>query len=92
LLPFANDFFDAVVSIDSFVYYGSDQFYLNYIAHFVKPGGPIAIAGAGLTREIEGEVPPHLEPWFTGEGLLPEISRLVAKALGTNRHLADGVG
>lgn len=67
-LPFANDFFDAIVSIDSFIYYGTDQFYLNYIARFVKPSGPIAIAGAGLTREIEGEVPPHLEPWFTGEG------------------------
>ena len=67
-LPFANDFFDAIVSIDSFVYYGTDQFYLNYIAHFVKPGGQIGISGAGLTCEIDGEVPVHLEPWFTGEG------------------------
>src|SRR5947208_15336984 len=42
-LPFASDFFDAIVSIDSFPYYGTDALYLNYLAHFVKPRGPIAI-------------------------------------------------
>jgi cyclopropane fatty-acyl-phospholipid synthase-like methyltransferase len=28
-LPFAVEFYDAIVSIDSFVYYGTDDFYLN---------------------------------------------------------------
>src|SRR6202171_3840957 len=59
-LPFAADFFDAVVSIDSFIYYGTDDLYLNYIARFVKPGGPVGIAGAGLVREIERSLPDHL--------------------------------
>jgi SAM-dependent methyltransferase len=59
-LPFAADFFDAIVSIDAFPYFGTDDLYLNYLAQFVKPGGPIGIAGAGLAREIEGEVPAHL--------------------------------
>ena len=31
-LPFAAEFFDAIVSIDSFIYYGTDDLYLNYIA------------------------------------------------------------
>src|ERR1035441_10405619 len=48
-LPFASEFFDAIVSIDSFCYYGTDDLYLNYLARFVKPGGQIGIAGAGLT-------------------------------------------
>ena len=56
-LPFAAEFFDAIVSIDSFFYYGTDDLYLNYLARFVKPGGPVGIAGAGLMREIEGPVP-----------------------------------
>ena len=64
-LPFADNFFDAIVSIDSFFYYGTDDHYLNYVARFVKPGGPIAIACAGLTREIEGPVPEHLAAWWT---------------------------
>ena len=59
-LPFAPDFFDAIVCIDSFWYFGTDDLYLNYLARFVKPGGPIGIAGAGLMQEIEGDLPEHL--------------------------------
>jgi SAM-dependent methyltransferase len=56
-LPFGLDFFDAIVCIDSFVYYGTDDLYLNYLARFVKPGGQVGIAGAGLMQEIEGPFP-----------------------------------
>jgi cyclopropane fatty-acyl-phospholipid synthase-like methyltransferase len=64
-LPFAAEFFDAIVSIDSFPYYGTDALYLNYLAQFVKPGGPLAIAGAGLVHELDGDVPEHLREWWT---------------------------
>jgi SAM-dependent methyltransferase len=64
-LPFAEEFFDAIVSIDSFSYYGTDDLYLNYLARFVKPGGRVGIAGAGLVREIEGLIPDHLREWWT---------------------------
>jgi len=63
-LPFAADFFDAVISIDSFVYYGTDDLYLGDLARFVKPGAPIGIAGAGLVQEIDGPVPEHLAAWW----------------------------
>jgi cyclopropane fatty-acyl-phospholipid synthase-like methyltransferase len=66
-LPFASEFFDAIVSIDSFIYYGTDDLYLNDLARFVKPGGPVGIAGAGLMREIEGPVPAHLREWWTAD-------------------------
>jgi len=64
-LPYAADFFDAVVSIDSFVYYGTDDLYLNSLARLVRPGGQLGIAGAGLVREIDGPVPEHLSAWWT---------------------------
>jgi SAM-dependent methyltransferase len=64
-LPFAEEFFDAIVCIDSFFYYGTDDLYLNYLARFVKPGGAVGIAGAGLMREIEGPLPQHLREWWT---------------------------
>ncbi|MBX9581658.1 MAG: methyltransferase domain-containing protein [Gemmataceae bacterium] len=63
-LPFAADFFDAVVSVDSFFYYGTDDLYLNTLARFVKPGGRIGIAQAGLSGELDGEVPAHLRDWW----------------------------
>lgn len=64
-LPFAAEFFDAIVCIDSFFYYGTDDLYLNYLARFVKPGGQVGIAGAGLAREIEGSLPDHLQEWWS---------------------------
>jgi cyclopropane fatty-acyl-phospholipid synthase-like methyltransferase len=64
-LPFAGDFFDAIVCVDSFYYFGTDDLYLNYLAHFVKAGGQIGVAGAGLVREVEGPLPDHLREWWT---------------------------
>jgi SAM-dependent methyltransferase len=66
-LPFDVDFFDAIVCIDSFIYYGTDDLYLNYIARFVKSGGQVGIAGAGLMQEIEGLIPEHLREWWTND-------------------------
>jgi SAM-dependent methyltransferase len=43
-LPFARDFFDAVVSVDAWHYFGTDVRYLSYLAQFLKPGGRIGIA------------------------------------------------
>ncbi len=63
-LPFATEFFDAVVSLDSFFYYGTDDLYLNSLARFVKPGGQVGIAQAGLMHEIAGEIPAHLRAWW----------------------------
>jgi SAM-dependent methyltransferase len=64
-LPFAREFFDAIISIDSFIYYGTDDLYLSNVARFVKPGASVGIAGAGLMREFEGPVPDHLRAWWT---------------------------
>jgi len=66
-LPFATEFFDAIVSIDSFFYYGTDDHYLNYVARFLKPGSTLGIAGAGLMQEFDGSVPEHLRDWWTAD-------------------------
>jgi cyclopropane fatty-acyl-phospholipid synthase-like methyltransferase len=66
-LPFSEGFFDAVVSVDSFMFYGTDDLYLNYLARFVKPGGPVGIAMAGFMSEIDESVPTHLSEWWAGE-------------------------
>jgi SAM-dependent methyltransferase len=63
-LPFADEFFDAVVAIDSFPYFGTDDNYLNYLARFVKPSGAIGTAGAGLMHEIESSIPDTLAAWW----------------------------
>ena len=59
-LPYAEGFFDAMVSIDSYQYYGTDDLYLSYFIKFLKPGGQIGIVVPGLARDFDGEVPEHL--------------------------------
>ena len=64
-LPFAAGFFDAVISLDAYFYFGTDDLYLNTIARLLKPDGVIGIAGAGLVREFDESPPEHLRAWWT---------------------------
>lgn len=65
-LPFAAEYFDAIVAHDCYSYFGTDDLYLNYLVQFVKPGGQLGIAGAGLMQEITPPLPAHLTPiWST---------------------------
>ncbi len=67
-LPFATGFFDAVVSIDAYHYFGTDALYLGYLSGFLRPGGLLGVVVPGLTREIGGVVPGHLlEPQANGK-------------------------
>lgn len=67
-IPFAPAFFDAVVSVDSYHYFGTDVLYLNYLSRFVRTGGQIAVAVPGLMQAIDQEVPDHLlQPQMNGK-------------------------
>lgn len=60
-LPFAGGFFDAVISLDAYHYFGTDDLYLgNYFAPLVRSGGQIGIVVPGLRADFEGDPPPHL--------------------------------
>ncbi len=60
-LPYAEGFFDAIVCVDSYVYYGTADMYLNYFHKFVAPGGQIGLVVPGLVREFaDGKVPDYL--------------------------------
>ena len=52
-LPFAENYFDAIVIIDSYTYFGTDDKYLPYLAKFVKPEGVIGVVDVSFTKEIE---------------------------------------
>jgi SAM-dependent methyltransferase len=59
-LPYADGFFDAIVSVDSFLYYGTEEFYLPYVLRFVKPGGRIGTVDVGLLQELPDYPPAYL--------------------------------
>jgi SAM-dependent methyltransferase len=66
-LPFAGEFFDVVLCIDAYNYFGTDDLYLNYLAHFVRAGGTFAFVSASLTTEFGTEVPAHLRRFWTSD-------------------------
>ncbi len=76
-LPFAAGDFDAIISIDSYEYFGTADHYLAYITSFLKPGGQLAIATPAMTREVRdlGAIPDHIRDcvgweamaWHTAE-------------------------
>ena len=69
-LPFEKDFFDAVVSTDSYNYFGRDERYLDErLLPFVKKGGYIYIAIPGMKHDCHDNLPPELLLSWTPEQL-----------------------
>lgn len=57
-LPFAEDEFDAIVSIDAFEYFGTDVRLLPKLLRVLKPGGRIAISTPALAIDPYASDPP----------------------------------
>lgn len=69
-LPFATEFFDAVVCTDSYNYFGRDPEYLEQrLLPFVKHGGHIYIAVPGMKRDCHDRLPGELLLSWTPEQL-----------------------
>ncbi|MGE3536625.1 MAG: cyclopropane-fatty-acyl-phospholipid synthase family protein [Candidatus Tectimicrobiota bacterium] len=60
-LPFAETFFDAIVSVDAYHYFGTADLYIGYLSAFLKPEGVIGIVVPGLREELAGAPPTHLQ-------------------------------
>ena len=69
-LPFATEFFDAVVSIDSYNYFGRDPDYLGeHLLPLVKRDGELLFAIPGMVRDSHDDLPSCLLASWTPEQL-----------------------
>src|SRR5262245_18057873 len=76
-LPFEPESFDAIVSIDSYEYFGTADGYLPYLTGFLRLGGQLGVATPGMTKESRdlGYIPEHIRAlvgweaiaWHTAE-------------------------
>ena len=95
-LPFADGYFDAIVSVDAYHYFGTDPEYLSYIRQFLRPGGTLAIVVPSVRHELEGRPPDGLAPYwrddmFTFHTPTWWADRLgAAMTVGTADWLRDG--
>lgn len=65
-LPFAQNFFDAIIVVDSYMYFGTDEKFTPYICQFLKPGGFMGIVDICFSKEFNflAEVPEFLKPHY----------------------------
>lgn len=69
-LPFDQEFFDAVVSTDSYNYFGRDAEYLDAkLLPFVKKKGYVYIAVPGMKKDCHDDLPAELLLSWTPEQL-----------------------
>lgn len=69
-LPFAEEFFDAVVCTDSYNFFGLDKNYLGEkLLPYVKHGGYIYISVPGMKQDYHNNLPPELLLSWTPEQL-----------------------
>ena len=69
-LPFAEGFFDAVVSIDSYHYFGLDKTYLGkHLLPLVKPGGWLLFVVPGFHHDVHSDIPRELLLNWSAEDL-----------------------
>ncbi len=69
-LPYAEEFFDAVVSIDAYNFFGRDPDYLGArLLPLVKHGGLIYISIPGMKKDCHDNLPPELLLSWTPEQL-----------------------
>ena len=69
-LPFAHGFFDAVVSVDSYNYFGRDPSFLGeHLLPLVKRGGKLLFAIPGMVRDCHDDLPACLLTSWSPEQL-----------------------
>jgi len=67
-MPFAQDYFDAIISVDSYHYFGCKKgVFAEKILPFVKKDGYIMIAIPGLKEEPTGEWKELFTTWAEGD-------------------------
>lgn len=69
-LPFADNYFDAVVSVDSYHYFGNNDSYFNEnISPLVKDNGDVLIAFPSMKSDYTSNIPQEMQPYWEEEAL-----------------------
>ena len=61
-LPLPHRYFDAAIALDSYLYFGTDERFLPFLARHLKVGAYLGVVDACFSREIDSadQLPPEL--------------------------------
>lgn len=69
-LPYAASYFDAIICVDSYQYFGLDPEYLGkHLLPLVKPGGMLLFVVPGFVKDVHDDLPKELLLSWTPEAL-----------------------
>ena len=69
-LPFADDYFDAVISVDAYHYFGNnDSYFDNHLSGVLKQDALVALAIPGMQYEVHDNVPSEMNPYWSEDAL-----------------------
>ncbi len=84
-MPFAQEYFDSVVSVDTYHYFGCEEnVFAEKILPFIKKGGYALIVVPGLKEELQGEMKTIMDEWATDEAYMFKTKEWWAE------HIAKG--
>ncbi|WP_027183216.1 SAM-dependent methyltransferase [Desulfovibrio inopinatus] len=64
-LPFAHGYFDMIVSVDAYNYFGCNDTMLPYLVQFLKKGGHMAVAVCGVKEDFpKDRIPKDMQPYL----------------------------
>lgn len=66
-LPFAQGFFDAILCVNSYMYFGQEEEYLENLLKFLRPGGRLGMIVTSYVKEVEGNIPDHIRTFLGDE-------------------------
>ena len=93
-LPFADNFFNAIVCINSFNFYGASEIFLcEYVANILRADGQFGLAFYGPIHDFDGTIPEgRKHDWYTFNHIFKSINwhrRHFEKTTLFNVEMAD---
>ena len=69
-LPFADEYFDAIISVDAYHYFGNNEEYFEkHLRRLLKKDGLVALAFPGMKYEVHDNIPKEMENLWEPEAL-----------------------
>lgn len=69
-LPFPDQYFDAVISVDAYHYFGNnDEYFSKKLRPLLKEDALVAIAFPGMKYEVHNHIPDEMQKYWDDEAL-----------------------